>query len=86
MGADESEVAKLIPARLVIELYMCKKCGCPKGHAIVIASKPTQVVPSATYDASVYAHVATTKYVDQPLHRIEVIFKRHGIPLPKQTH
>ncbi|MEM7518346.1 MAG: IS66 family transposase, partial [Planctomycetota bacterium] len=37
-------------------------------------------------EASVYAHVATAKYADHlPLHRLEGIFKRYGVHVPKQS-
>ena len=47
---------------------------------------PEGVIPKAKYDASVYANVVASKYLDHlPLNRLESIYKRAGLHLPKQT-
>lgn len=86
IGADESERGHIVPARIVVRRYVRKKYACPDGHAVKTASAPEGVIDGAKYEASVYAHVAVAKYADhQPLHRLEGMFKRHGVHLPKQT-
>ena len=86
IGEDVTERGHVVPARIVVRRYVRKKYACPDGHAIKTASAPEGVIDGAKYEASVYAHVVTAKYADHlPLHRLEGIFKRHGVHLPKQT-
>jgi transposase len=86
IGEDISERGHLVPARIVVRRFVRKKYACPAGHAVKTAPVPEGVIDGAKYEASVYAHVATAKYADHlPLHRLEGIFKRHGVHLPKQT-
>lgn len=86
IGEDVSERGHVVPARIVVRRYVRKKYACPDGHAVKTAPAPEGVVDGAKYEASVYAHVAASKYADHlPLHRLEGIFKRHGVHLPRQT-
>jgi transposase len=86
IGEDVSERGHMVPARIVVRRFVRKKYACPDGHAIKTAPMPEGVVDGAKYEASVYAHVVSAKYADHlPLHRLEGIFKRHGVHLPKQT-
>lgn len=86
IGADTSERGHIVPARIVVRRYVRAKYACLEGHAVKTADAPEGVIDGAKYEASVYAHVAVAKYADhQPLHRIEGMFKRHGVHLPKQT-
>jgi transposase len=86
IGEDVTERGHVVPARIVVRRYVRKKYACPDGHAVKTAPAPEGVIDGAKYEASVYAHVATAKYADHlPLHRLEGIFKRHGVHLAKQT-
>jgi transposase len=86
IGEDVTERGHVVPARIVVRRYVRKKYACPDGHAVKTAAVPEGVIDGAKYEASVYAHVVTSKYADHlPLHRMEGIFKRHGVHLPKQT-
>jgi len=86
IGEDITERGHVVPAQIVVRRYVRKKYACPDGHAVKAAPLPDGVIDGAKYEASVYAHVATAKYADHlPLHRLEGIFKRHGVHLPKQT-
>lgn len=86
IGEDVTERGHVIPAQIVVNRYVRKKYACPDGHAVKTASVPEGVVEGAKYEASVVAHIATAKYSDHlPLHRLEGIFKRQGVHLPKQT-
>lgn len=86
IGEDITERGHVVPAQIVVRRYVRKKYACPEGHAVKTAPVPEGVIDGAKYEASVYAHVATAKYADHlPLHRLEGIFKRHGVHLPKQT-
>jgi len=86
IGEEVTERGHMVPARIVVRRYVRKKYACPDGHGVKTAPAPEGVIDGAKYEASVYAHVATAKYADHlPLHRLEGIFKRHGVHLPKQT-
>ena len=82
IGEDITERGHMVPARIVVRRFVRKKYACPDGHAVKTASLPDGVIDGAKYEASVYAHVATAKYADHlPLHRLQGIFKRHGVDL-----
>lgn len=86
IGEESTERGHMVPARLVVKRYVRQKYACPDGHQVKTASLPDGVIDGGKYEASVYAHVATAKYADhQPLHRLEGIFKRYGVQLPKQS-
>jgi len=97
IGEDVTERGHIIPARLMVRRYVRKipsplrsagrtEYACPAGHAVKTAPLPDGVIAKGKYEASVYAHVAAAKYADHlPLHRLEGIFKRHGMRIPKQT-
>jgi transposase len=86
IGEDITERGHCIPARVVVKRYVRSKYACPDGHGVKTAGLPDGVIDGGKYEASVYAHVATSKYADHlPLHRLEGIFKRHGVHLPKQS-
>jgi transposase len=58
----------------------------PKGPPIVIAELPERPIPRSVAGAGLIAHVITQKFADHlPLHRQQVIFKRHGVHLPRST-
>ncbi len=86
IGEEITERGHCIPAKLLVKQYVRPKYACPDGHSVKTASLPDGVIDSGKYEASVYAHVATAKYSDHiPLHRLEGIFKRHGVKIPKQS-
>jgi transposase len=86
IGEDVCERGHIVPARLVVRRYVRKKYACPQGHAVKTAKPIDGVIDGGKYEASVYAHIATCKYADHlPLHRLEGIFKRYGVHIPKQS-
>ena len=86
IGMDVTERLRLVPARLLVDRIERPKYGCPQGHEIKSAELPAGVIDGGKYDASIYARVAVAKYQDHlPLNRLEGIFKRYGIKLPRQT-
>jgi len=86
IGEEVTERGHCVPARIVVKRYVRPKYACPEGHGVKTASLPDGVIDGGKYEASVYAHVATSKYADHlPLHRLEGIFKRFGVHLPKQS-
>lgn len=86
IGHDVTERGHFVPAQFVVRRYEREKVACPAGHAVVTAQAPEGVVPRAKYEASAYAHLVSSKYLDHiPLNRLEGIFKRQGTDLAKQT-
>jgi transposase len=81
-----TERGEIIPKRVIVHRYIASVYACPNGHEVCTAPVPEPVVPRAKYEASVYAHLVVSKYGDHiPLNRLEGIFKRNGLHLPKQT-
>ena len=86
IGEDVCERGHIVPAKLVVRRYVKKKYACSDGHGVTTAKAPSGVTDKCKYEASVYAHIVACKYTDHlPLHRLEGIFKRYGVHLPKQT-
>ncbi|MEM7203914.1 MAG: IS66 family transposase [Planctomycetota bacterium] len=85
-GEESSERGHIVPARIVVRRYIRKRYSCKAGHAVLTAPMPPGVVDGGKYEASVYSHIAVTKYGDHtPLNRLQSIFKRHGFHLPRQS-
>jgi hypothetical protein len=62
------------------------KYACSCGGALKTAAKPAQPIEKGLAGASLLAQVAVSKYADHcPLHRQEVIFRRHGAELSRKT-
>lgn len=86
IGEEITERGHMLPAKVIVKRYVRKKYACPDGHELRTAEAPAGVIPKAKYEASVYAHLVASKYCDHlPLNRLEGIFKRSGLHLPKQT-
>ena len=86
IGEEVTERGHFVPSRVIVKRYVRAKYACPDGHAVTTADLPDGVIDGGKYEASVYAHIATAKYADHlPLHRLEGIFKRNGVHLPKQS-
>jgi len=86
IGEEITERGHSVPARIVVRRYAREKIACPDGHTLITAKAPRALVERCKYEPSVYAHVAASKYQDHiPLNRMQGIFKRHGVHLPKQT-
>ncbi|MDP6423106.1 MAG: IS66 family transposase [Planctomycetota bacterium] len=86
IGEEITERGHCIPSRVIVKRYVRIKYACPDGHSMATADLPDSVIDGGKYEASVYAHVITSKYADHlPLHRMEGIFKRRGVRLSKQS-
>lgn len=65
---------------------MRAKYACSCGEALKTTPKPEQPIEKGFAGASLLAQVAVSKYADHcPLHRQEVIFRRHGVELSRKT-
>ena len=85
IGEDVTERAHVVPAKIAIKQYVRGRFACPDGHdGVVTPPAPPNLIDKAKCETSVYAHVVTQKYADHlPLHRLQGILKRQGIPLSK---
>lgn len=86
IGEEITERGHIIPARVIVRRYVRPKYACPEGHTVRTANLPSSLIDRAKYEPSAYAYLATAKYADHlPLHRLEGIFRRHGVELSKST-
>jgi len=87
IGEDVSEKLEYEPARFVVIETVRPKYACQHCHeGVVEAPAPPQAVEKSLAGEGLLAHVVVSKYVDHlPLHRLEGIFAREGIDLPRST-
>jgi transposase/uncharacterized coiled-coil protein SlyX len=87
IGEDISEKLEYEPARFVVIETVRPKYACQDCHeGVVEAPAPPQAVEKSLAGEGLLAHVVVSKYVDHlPLHRLEGIFAREGIDLPRST-
>jgi len=87
IGEAVSEKLEYEPARFVIVETARLKYACQDCHEGVIeAPAPPQAVEKSLAAEGLLAHVVVSKYVDHlPLHRLEGIFAREGVDLPRST-
>src|SRR5438477_5977251 len=87
IGEDVSEKLEYEPASFVVIETVRPKYVCPHCHeGVVEAPAPPQAVEKSLAGEGLLAHVVVSKYVDHlPLHRLEGIFAREGIDLPRST-
>ncbi len=94
IGQETSEQLDYVPAQLkVIEhvrlKYICKACearAAEGGPQIATAEKPLAPIEKGLAAPGLLAQVIVGKYCDHvPLNRLERIFRRHEIDLPRST-
>jgi len=94
IGQEVSEQLDYVPAKLtVIEhvrlKYACRACEqsvSESGPQIVTAEKPLSPIEKGLAAPGLLAYVLVSKYSDHlPLHRLEHILARHGIPIARST-
>lgn len=87
IGESISEKLDYIPSRLEVVQTVLPKYACPRCHeGVVSASAPVQAVEKGMAAEGLLAHVVVSKYVDHlPLYRLERIFSREGVDLPRST-
>lgn len=87
IGEQTSEQLDIIPAVVQVLVHVRKKYACKscEDH-IVTANLPLQAIPKSNASPGLLAHIAIAKYQDGlPLYRMETLFKRLGIHLPRNT-
>ena len=87
IGEDTSEQLDIIPAVVQVLVHARKKYACKAcENGVHIAELPKQPLPKSNASPGLLAHIAVAKYQDGlPLYRMETIFKRMGIHLPRNT-
>lgn len=87
IGADISEQLDIIPAKMKVIRTIRKKYACPCCEETVkTAQLPEKILPKSNATPGLLAHIAVSKYVDAlPLYRLEHIFKRVDIDIPRNT-
>lgn len=87
IGEDTSEQLDIIPAVIQVLVHARKKYACSSCElGVTIADLPKQPIPKSNASPGLLAHIAVAKYQDGlPLYRMETIFKRLGISLPRNT-
>lgn len=87
IGEEISEQLDYQPASLFVieqvrETFACPKC---QGH-VTTADKPAAPIAKGLPGPGLLAQIITSKYGDYlPLYRLERIFGRHGLELPRST-
>jgi hypothetical protein len=75
----------VVRVRVVRPKYR-KPTAADGGAPIVTAELPERPIPRSVAGPGLIAHVITQKFCDHlPLHRQQVIFRRHGVHLPRST-
>ncbi|MCG6202742.1 IS66 family transposase [Psychromonas antarctica] len=87
IGEEVSEQLEIIPAKVQVIRHIRFKyaCRCCE-QGIHSADMPKQAFPKSNATAATFAYIAVSKYQDaQPLYRLENIFKRSKIHIPRNT-
>ncbi len=87
IGDAVSEKLEYVPATLRVVETARLKYACPRCHdGVIVAPAPPQAVEKSLAGAGLLAHVVVSKYVDHlPLYRLERIFLRQDVDLPRTT-
>lgn len=87
IGSDISEQLDIVPAQMKVIRTIRKKYACPCCEETVkTAELPEKILPKSNATPGLLAHIAVSKYVDAlPLYRLEQMFKRADIELPRNT-
>jgi transposase len=87
IGEETSEQLDIIPAVIQVLVHARKKYACKNCEdGVDIAPLPEQPIPKSNASPGLLAHIVVAKYQDGlPLYRMETIFKRLDIHLPRNT-
>lgn len=86
IGWEISEKLKYEPAKMSVLQYQRAKYGADVGDYEKTAPPVPSIIPKGMSTPELLAAIVVSKYADGlPLYRMEDIFKRRGIDLPRQT-
>jgi transposase len=85
IGEDVTEQLEVIPAQVYVARHVRPKYACSScKDGVAQAALPAQPAPRASVGAGFLAWLIVSKYADHlPLCRLERIFARHGVDLPR---
>lgn len=89
IGEEITRELEFIPAHFEVIEHAKIKCACPRCESEGVATgalpPSAQPLPGARPGAGLLSYILVSKYVDHlPLHRLEQMFARHGIIIPRQ--
>ncbi|MHB8108277.1 MAG: IS66 family transposase [Candidatus Cryosericum sp.] len=87
IGEDTTEILEYIPAGFYVRQIIRRKYA-PRGGlgSVVMAPLPALPIEKGRPGPGVLAYIITSKYCDHlPLYRLEQIFARHGLHIPRTT-
>ncbi len=93
IGEEISEQLDIIPVRIQVLQHVRFKyacCACEgtedDGSTVITAPLPPQPIPKSNASAGLLAYIVVAKFLDGlPLHRLEKMFPRIGVTLPRAT-
>ena len=87
IGEETSEQLDIIPAVVQVLVHVRNKYACKQCESgVATAPLPPQPIAKSNASPGLLAHVAVAKYQDGlPLYRMEAIFKRYGLHIPRNT-
>lgn len=88
IGEEVSETLEFTPAKLTVIEHVRAKYACHKDGESTIRTAFAQPspLPKSNAGAGLLAQILVATFADHlPLHRQEVIFRRHGVELPRST-
>ena len=86
IGWEISEKLKYEPGKMSVLQYQRAKYGVDTGDYVKTAPPVSSIIPKGFSTPELLAAIVVGKYADGlPLYRMEDIFKRQGIDLPRQT-
>ena len=86
IGEDVSEKLDYIPGAFQVERHVRGKWVCRSCETLIQAPVPPQAIDKGIPTAGLLAHVLVSKFADhQPLYRLEGIFERAEVHVPRST-
>ena len=86
IGEDVSEKLDYTPGTFTVERHVRGKWACAACQKLVQAPVPSQIIDKGIPTSNLLANVLVAKYGDHlPLYRLEEIYAREGVPLPRST-
>ena len=86
IGEDVSEKLDYTPGTFTVERHVRGKWACAACQKLVQAAVPAQIIDKGIPTSNLLANVLVAKYGDHlPLYRLEEIYAREGVPLPRST-